>query len=232
MIARKSHTTKKLTKKTPGPPSAGHYPGKNHMFPFCFRSLLALSISIAVAAFPARQSKAVGAVEGSRSPGVLQFTSGSHLLEFETNAIYVAGSSHALRIQFVDSCTTAPMTAGADDHAKGAAPLSQVSYSNIWDGVSLTYDAPSDGIVRSTYRVAPHADVDAIRLRYNAPIAVQDDGSLRVTFKTGTINESAPKAWQERDGKRVAVQVAFAAHSARLVGRMPNSRDRERMWTS
>jgi hypothetical protein len=76
--------------------------------------------------------------------------------------------------------------------------------------VSLTYDAPGDGVVRSTYRLAPHADVGAIRLRYNAPIALQDDGSLRVDFKTGTINESAPKAWQERDGKRVPVQVAFA----------------------
>jgi len=182
------------------------------MFPFRFRNLLALSVVIAVVAFPTRQSGAASAVKGSASDGVLQFTSGGHLLGFEADAIYVAAGSHALRIQFVNSCTTTPMPAGADDHAKGVAPLSQVSYSNLWDGVSLTYDAVGDGVVRSTYRLAPHADVGAIRLRYNAPITLQDDGSLSVAFKTGTINESAPKAWQERDGKRVPIQVAFAPH--------------------
>jgi hypothetical protein len=33
---------------------------------------------------------------------------------------------------------------------------------------------------------------------------------LRVSFKTGTVNESAPQAWQECGGKRVPVQIAFA----------------------
>jgi hypothetical protein len=181
------------------------------MFPFPIKNLLALFIGVAVAAFPTGQSKA-SPVKGSVLEGVLQFTSSGHLLSFDGNAIYVAGGSHALRIEFVDSCTTAPTTTRTDHDVKGAAPLSQVSYLNLWDGVSLTYDAPGDGIVRSTYRVAPHADSGAIRLRYNAPIALQKDGSLRVAFKTGTINESAPKAWQEHDGKRVPVQVAFAPH--------------------
>jgi hypothetical protein len=180
------------------------------MFPFSLKSLLVLSIAIAAVAFPTRQSEAANPVKESLSDDVLQFTAGGHLLSFEPNAIHVAAGSHALRIQFVDPCTTTPITAGANEHATGAAPLSQVTYSNLWDGVSLTYDAPGDGVVRSTYRLAPHADVSAIRLRYNAPIALKDDGSLRVFFKTGTINESAPKAWQERDGKRVPVQVAFA----------------------
>ena len=47
-------------------------------------------------------------------------------------------------------------------------------------------------------------------MRYNAPIAVEDDGSLRVSFQAGAVKESAPQAWQERDGKRVPVRIAFA----------------------
>jgi hypothetical protein len=183
-------------------------------------------MAIAVLACPTCRSNAAGSVQGSRPDEILQFTSGGHLLSFEANAIYVAGGSHALRIEFVDPCTTNAFAAGADDHAKGAAPLSQVSYSNLWDGVSLTYDAPGDGVVRSTYRLAAHADAGAIRLRYNAPIALLNDGSLRVAFKTGTINESAPKAWQQRDGKRVLVQVAFAPHDNSEVGFVLGEYDR------
>jgi hypothetical protein len=41
---------------------------------------------------------------------------------------------------------------------------------------------------------------------------MQPDGSLNIRFKNGTMNESAPQAWQERDGKRVPVQVAFVLH--------------------
>ncbi|MFL6521472.1 MAG: hypothetical protein ACJ8NS_14725 [Chthoniobacterales bacterium] len=179
------------------------------MFPFSFKNLLALSIGIAIVASLARQSTA-SPVQGSVPDSTLQFTSDGHFLRFDANAINVAGGSHALRIQFVDPCATSPIATGAGDHRKGAAPLSRVTYSDLWDGINLTYDAPGDGVVRSTYRLAPHADAAAIRLRYNAPVAVEDDGSLRVRFKTGTIKESAPKAWQERNGKRVPVQVAFA----------------------
>jgi hypothetical protein len=179
------------------------------MFPFSFKKLLALSIAIVIVASLARQSTA-SPVEANVPGSALQFTSGGHLLSFDANAIYVAGGSHALRIQFVDPCATNPIASGVGHHSRGAGPLSPVTYSNLWDGINLTYDAPGDGVVRSTYRLAPHANAAAIRLRYNAPISLEDDGSLRVRFKTGTIKESAPKAWQERDGRRVAVQVAFA----------------------
>ena len=195
------------------------------MFPFPFKNLLALSVGLAAVAFPTPQSQA-SPLKASIPDGVLQFTSGGHLLSFEPKVMYVAGGSHALRIEFVDSCSTNPIAADVGDHAKDTAPLSQVSYSNLWDGVSLTYDAPGDGVVRSTYRIAPHADTAAIHLRYNAPIALQNDGSLRVIFKTGTINESAPKAWQERDRKRVPVQVAFAPHATSDLGFVLGDYDR------
>ncbi|MEY2518651.1 MAG: hypothetical protein QOF24_410 [Verrucomicrobiota bacterium] len=145
------------------------------------------------------------------SNDILQFTSGGHTLGFAANAVYVAGGSHALRVQFVNPRRTHPVSTDPPKGAQRAASLSQVTYPNLWDGITLTYDAPSGAVVRSSYRIEPHADAGNIRLRYNAPLTVQDDGSLRVGFQTGTVNESAPQAWQERDGKHVPVRIAFAA---------------------
>ena len=89
---------------------------------------------------------------------------------------------------------------------------------NLWDGVTLSYDAPNGTIARSTYRVDPQASVDNIRLRYNAPISVQQNGDLRIEFNSGAMNESAPQAWQERGEKRVPIQIAFARRGEREVG--------------
>ena len=206
---------------------------ENHMRPRLFLNLLWLPLALAVALFVTRQGEAarcfhtpkLALSERSESNGstihnpkydlpapnnILQFTSGGHVLGFAADAVYVASGSHALRVQFVNPRTTNPVSAAAPDGAQRAAPLSQVTYPNLWDGVTLTYDAPGDAIVRSTYRIEPQADAGNIRLRYNAPVAVQDDGSLCVKFQTGTVNESAPQAWQEHDGKRVPVRIAFA----------------------
>lgn len=57
------------------------------------------------------------------------------------------------------------------------------------------------------YRIEPNADVSAVLLGYNAPVTLNDDGSLSIQFATGTLNESAPVAWQEIDGQRVPVAV-------------------------
>src|SRR6202521_2800872 len=141
---------------------------------------------------------------------ILQFTSGGHILGFAADSVYVAGGSHAIRVQFVNPRAINPISSAVPGGTQRAAPLSQVTYPNLWDGVTLTYDAPGGAVVRSTYRIEPEADAGNIRLRYNAPVAVQEGGSLRVTFQSGTMNESAPQAWQEREGKRVPVRVAFA----------------------
>ena len=171
------------------------------MSPRLVPSLLFVSIAFALTAF------------GRDVPvpnDILQFTSGGHIVGFAADAVYVASNSHALRVQFINARATRPASAAAPSGAQRAAALSQVSYPNLWDGITLTYDAPDGAVVRSTYRLEPHANAGNIRLRYNAPVTVQDDGSLRISFENGTVNESAPQAWQEREGKRVPVRIAFA----------------------
>jgi hypothetical protein len=93
--------------------------------------------------------------------------------------------------------------------SNAAQPLTRVTYANVWDGIDVRYEAVSGGIIKSTYIVAPGADVSQIRLRYNTAVAIEPDGSLRLAFETGEMRESAPVAWQEIAGARVPVQVAF-----------------------
>src|SRR5437660_994672 len=184
-------------------------------FRLLFLNLLWLPIIFAVALFVIRQHEAGRPVDRTAPNHILQFTSGGHVLGFAAGGVYVASGSHALHVEFVNPRATNPVSnAGPGDgmpgNAQHATPLSRVTYPNLWDGVTLIYDAPSGAVVRSTYRLEAHANAGNIRLRYNAPVAVQSDGSLRVSFQTSTLNESAPQAWQERDGKRVPVRIGFA----------------------
>ena len=82
-------------------------------------------------------------------------------------------------------------------------------YPDLWEGISLVYEGKEDGITESTYEVAAGADVSRIRLRYNVPLELQGDGSLKFKFDQGYLSESPPIAWQDIEGKRVPVEVAF-----------------------
>jgi len=45
--------------------------------------------------------------------------------------------------------------------------------------------APGGSIARSAYRLEPFANGEDIRLRYNAPVRLDEAGNLRITFETG-----------------------------------------------
>ncbi len=62
------------------------------------------------------------------------------------------------------------------------------------------------------------AAVDRIRLRYNAPVKVDEAGSLIFSFKTGEMRASRPLAWQEIEGKRIPVEVQYRLNGEQEVG--------------
>ena len=148
---------------------------------------------------------------------LLQFTAGGHVIGFQPTQVVMASFDHALRIEFVGTAGVTPVAASADAASSSdgrtlgrAQPLGVVTYPDLWRGIRVEYRASEGGIVKSTYTLAPGADVTQIRLRYNVPVELQSDGSLQFPFGRGYISESAPIAWQEIDGTRVPVEVAFA----------------------
>jgi hypothetical protein len=143
---------------------------------------------------------------------MLQFRAGNHIVGFTQNKAYFASANHALSVGFLGTKGVMPKADSGitpDKTAAKALPLTKVFYQNLWEGINLTYTAAKDGITESIYYVAPGSDVTKIRLKYNVPVSVQMDGTLRFKFDKGYLTESAPIAWQDIEGKRVPVKVAF-----------------------
>lgn len=177
------------------------------------------------AAPPARIDHLRSAGDSAASDSLLQFISNGHVLGFRSGEFYLANATHALRVEFLDANRVAPNSYTHNPPISNPSisqslnlsiptPFTRVTYANLWDGITLAYDADRGGIVSSSYRLEPRADPRAIRLRYNAPVALRPDGALIVTYDTGQIIESAPIAWQEINGARVPVPVRFAVRDA------------------
>lgn len=159
-----------------------------------------------------------GEVSGSETMA-LHATSGGHILGFTSKDVVVATASHALRVEFVGAAGVEPVADGpARVHESKAPPLTRVTYPGLWEGITLAYDAPPCGLLRSTYTLVPGSDPSKIRLRYNSSLSVESDGALKIAYDTGVMHESAPIAWQNINGQRLSVPVTFRAESDKEIG--------------
>jgi hypothetical protein len=156
-------------------------------------------------------ASASGGLHGSAN-NMLQFKAGGHLLGFQPGKVYFASLDHALSVEFLGTPGMMPKTAAGEGEMgkESTVPsLGRVVYEGLWEGISLTYEAREGGIAESTYHIGSWANVSKIRLRYNVPVEVQKNGSLKFKFDRGYLTESSPEAWQEIGGERVPVAVAF-----------------------
>ncbi len=189
-------------------------------------TIVVLIAALSVLLFPAAWSTASTplpldhrAVSDAASNAPMQFTSQGHILGFRTGEFYVSNATYALRVEFLDANPIAPMSDTPSISDGHALPLSHVTYANLWEGITLAYDAARSGVVRSSYRLEPHADPRAIHLRYYAPITLNPDGTLTIAYATGQMIESAPMAWQEVEGERVPVAVQFVLRNSQPAAR-------------
>lgn len=143
-----------------------------------------------------------------------QFASAGHMLGFDRGGYIVSNGTYALQVRFEQAAAVVPTVVGEPD----AGQLGRVSYAELWRGISLAYDHPDSGIVRSTWVLDSGADPTAIRLRYNRAVELLPSGALRVPFASGAMTESRPVAWQDEGGRRRPVEVAFAQLDRDLVG--------------
>src|SRR5438874_2751614 len=93
--------------------------------------------------FVNRQDHADKSPHQAVEKNIQQFTSGGHILAFAPGHICVAAGSHALKVEFLNAHTTNPISThtpdkGAVGNPQRATPLSQVSYPNLWGGVTLS----------------------------------------------------------------------------------------------
>ena len=145
------------------------------------------------------------------TPAWLQFRAGGHVLGFAPNKVYLAGLDHALSVEFVEGQGKAPVGAALSvpTRASGTPALGKVTYPGAWRGVDVIYACAQEGLAESSYIVQPGARPEVIRLKYNTPAQLMDNGTMRFAFETGYMTENAPIAFQDIDGQRVEVAVRF-----------------------
>lgn len=96
-------------------------------------------------------------------------------------------------------------------------PTAAVVYTDLYAGIDLRFDG-TDGLIKSTYTVAPHQDPHQIRWRYQGAtnLRIDDTGSLRITLPMAphqttpiTLTEQPPVAWQVIAGTRQFIDVRY-----------------------
>ncbi|WP_321438017.1 SBBP repeat-containing protein [uncultured Bacteroides sp.] len=160
----------------------------------------------------------------------LQFTSSGHALIFNNKGVMVASTSHALKVSFLHANVVTPKAentevgsfATNDPTSQKSVSLGKVTYTNIWDNVSLEYEASGNGIYETTYHLNPNKtgniNVGNIRLGYNRPLTLDKKGNLVISYQNGMMNESAPVAWQVIHGERHFVSIVYKLYDKQEVG--------------
>ena len=177
-----------------------------------------LLVSISLAANAGAHDRSVITPQSSNpKTSTQQFISAGHVTGFNIGEMYVAAPDHNVNIKFVGAHPVAPVSSTPASSKGNVQHLNSVSYNNLWNGIDLKYDR-GNGIIRSTYTVAPGADPSDIALQYNTSFEVRKDGTLHMGFETGELTESAPIAWQDINGRRVPVEVDFVENKDKQLG--------------
>lgn len=176
-----------------------------------FLFTLALGLLLVNGRLPAATNTAT---DGDTS---LSFTSEGQALLFQPEGFTMSNGRYALQVHFMAANPVTPQnTQNIAAEEQNAPLLNSITYPNLWDGITLTYDRDS-GVLRSTYTIAPDANPAAIHLAYNRPVTIQADGTLAIAFEDVTIYESAPVAWQDLPEGQMMVDVRFEQVDAQTV---------------
>ena len=97
------------------------------------------------------------------------------------------------------------------DWKTGLRTSSKIIYRNLWPGIDLVYYGTVNRL-KYDFIVHPGADPAQIRLAYRGADKVQvaKDGRLEVTTPLDVFQDEMPVAWQENDGNKSDVPVAYA----------------------
>jgi hypothetical protein len=100
----------------------------------------------------------------------------------------------------------------------GLPTYAKIVYPELWPGIDLVYYGTVNRL-KYEFVVRPGADPGRIRLAYRGATGVQVNaaGQLEVTTPIGGFQDDTPVAYQEVDGRRVEVEVAYALAQSPVV---------------
>ena len=125
---------------------------------------------------------------------------------------------------------------GAARWRTGLPTYAGVGYQGLYPGIDVRHEVdgrPAGPWVRTSYRIAPRADLERLRWRYEGATALRVDsetGEIRVRVAgRPAVAQAAPTAWQQVAGRRVPVDVRYTAAADGSVGLRVGAHDRRRM---
>jgi hypothetical protein len=86
----------------------------------------------------------------------------------------------------------------------------KLNFGDVYPGITLELKADGKGIEKLFY-IEPNGNIDAIRLRIDGAenLSIADSGQLVVATRDGQIRFTAPRAFQEINGERKPVEIAY-----------------------
>ncbi len=108
-----------------------------------------------------------------------------------------------------------------DDWFTGIPTYARIVYPNLWPGIDLMYSGTYDRL-KYEFSLHPGADPGQISLAYRSASAVHLDesGQLQVSTPLGDLQDEAPSAYQEINGKRTSVTTAYELQDSSFVFRL------------
>jgi hypothetical protein len=147
----------------------------------------------------------------------LYFTPEGFTLAFNSN-----GSRYVIKLDFLGANHVHPVAVGSstaqvsffkgvpEEWHTGLPAFTRIAYRDLWPGIDLTYSGTTSSL-KYEFVVKPGADPGLIRLAYRgAVINVDNAGQLLISTPEGDITDRAPVAYQESNGLRSPVNVAYA----------------------
>jgi hypothetical protein len=97
-----------------------------------------------------------------------------------------------------------------DKPAAALPTATELTLTEAWPGVDVTWSG-AGGHIEATYHLAAGADPAQVRVAWLGAesVAVTPEGRLSVTTPVRTFEEDAPRAFQDVDGRRLPVEVAY-----------------------
>jgi len=97
-----------------------------------------------------------------------------------------------------------------EDWHTGIPTYGRLVFRNLWPGIDLVYSGTTNKL-KYEFVVQPGAEASRINLAYRGAteVALDKDGRLEVKTPLGSLRDDEPVAYQEKDGKRVDIPMAF-----------------------
>jgi uncharacterized repeat protein (TIGR01451 family) len=137
-------------------------------------------------------------------------------------ASYGAPERWLLKLDFVGARAVAPngaeptaalfsyFTGPKEEWKTGVKTYAKLVYADLWPGIDLVFSGTS-GRLKYEFVVKPGADPHRVRLAYRGASSVRldDGGGLEIATPAGGFRDDKPIAYQEIDGRRVDVPMAY-----------------------